>query len=293
MASPTVAPSERTPAGRRAQRSRLRPGRIAVFIFLSLITVAVLFPIAYVFNESLISAAGLRNGTLLAIPPSLDSLSEVWRRSGMPLSFINSLIYSSGSVIALWVVGSMAAYAGTKLKMKGRNALLFGIVLFLALPFQTILYPLFAQIKDLGWVNERYGLIVVMTAFGLPVTIFQFAAYFRSLPNEVVEAAKIDGASALRTLFQVILPMSMPVLAITGVLNAIWTWNAIYLPLILITKRDNQTMVVTLAQLVGESGVTNTTAASIAVLGMLPMVIFFLIAQRTIIKGMASGAVRG
>jgi len=293
MGRPVVAPTAKAPAGRPAQGPRLRPGPVAVVLSLSLIAIVVLFPVAYVANYSLIGVESLRSGTSLAFPPSLEPLSEVWRRSGMPLSFANSLIYSGGSVVLLWLVGSMAAYAGTKMKVRGRNALLFGIVLFLALPLQTILYPLFAQVKDLGWVNERYGLIVVMTVFGLPLTAFQFAAYFRTLPNEVIEAAKMDGASAWQTLFRVVLPMSTPVLALTGVSNALWTWNALFLPLILITKRDQQTMVVTLAQLQGESGVTNSTAAAIAVLGMIPMLAFFLFAQRAIIKGMASGAVRG
>lgn len=275
----------------RVERSSARWALTTLFGVLALL---VLVPVIYVVGTSVRPLADIQASPLgLPTSPVLDALSEVWNRSGMPRSIVNSTLISAGSAITMGICASMAAYAFVFAPFRGARAVFLVIIAGSMLPAQAILYPLFTQLLNAGLINTFPGVILAQSSFGLPLTTFAFAAYFRSLPGELVEAAAIDGASSLRTLVHVILPMSGPIVATTGILNFVWTWNDLLLPLIILQDQENQTLIQTLSLLPGQAGIDENVLAATAVIGMVPLIGLFLIAQRRIVAGMTAGAVKG
>lgn len=166
------------------------------------------------------------------------------------------------------------------------------ILLALFVPLQAMLVPFFLVMRQLGLLNNYAGLVLAQTAFSVPVTTFLFASYFRGLPGEVLEAAKVDGATTLRTIWSVVMPMSRPALATTGILVFVGTMNSFLLPLLVMSKPELQVLIVNLALARGQYFVEPTLSAAGVVYGIVPMLIIGLFAQRFLIKGATAGAVK-
>jgi ABC-type glycerol-3-phosphate transport system permease component len=156
------------------------------------------------------------------------------------------------------------------------------------------MFPLFVSFRDFGLVNTYHGLILGFVVFGIPLTTFQFAAYFKTLPREVLDAARVDGASALQSLFRVVLPMSKPILAVTGIINFVWTWNDVLLPFLVTQDSDKKPLVAQLAVITQSQFVSSSipVLAAAAVLGFAPTVIVYVLAQRQVVRGLTAGAVK-
>ena len=212
----------------------------------------------------------------------------------MPRSLINSIITSVGAVIILWIVCGLAAYAFTLLRFRGQSVLFLVVLSTLLIPVQVIMFPLFAEFRNFGLVNTYHGMILGFVVFGIPLTTFQFAAYFKTLPRETVDAARADGASALETLRFVVLPMSKPILAVTGIINFVWTYNDVLLPFLLITDSEVKPLVAQLAVITQSQFFASSVPvlAAAALLGFAPTVVVYLIAQRQIVRGITAGAVK-
>ena len=134
--------------------------------------------------------------------------------------------------------------------------------------------------------------MLTYVGFGIPLTTLLFAAYFRRLPRSVLEAARVDGASTLKILFQMVLPMSMPVVVTTGIFNVIWTWNELFLPLVLIQDPAKETFIQRLSLVPGQYATNQADIAAAAVVGMIPLLLVYLVAQRFVIRGMTAGALK-
>jgi ABC-type glycerol-3-phosphate transport system permease component len=158
-------------------------------------------------------------------------------------------------------------------------------------PFQTIVAPIYQELLQFGLLDTYRGLILVFVGFGMPVTAFIFAAYFQGLPDSLIEAARLDGASTFDILLRVILPMARPALAITGILNFVMVFNDLLTPLIVMQTDEKQLFVVGIAQALGRFPRPTWQAAGV-VIGLLPLTVTFLFAQRYLIRGITTGAVR-
>jgi ABC-type glycerol-3-phosphate transport system permease component len=257
------------------------------------IALAVIVPLLFTINTGLRSAADYGTNPLgVATHPTLSALQEVWGRADLPRTALNSAIVSFGSVTAMWLFASAAAYVFVFEPFRGSRGLFALLVASALVPVQAIMYPLFKVLLDLHLTNSYLGMIIAQTAFGIPLTVFAFAAYFRALPRELVDAAKVDGASAVRTLWHVILPMSKPILATTGVINLVWTWNDLLLPLLIMQQPDKQTLTQSLSLIPGQLGIVPGLAAAAALIGMAPLVLLFLVAQRQLVAGITQGAMK-
>jgi multiple sugar transport system permease protein len=257
------------------------------------LAVAVLYPIFFTINVALMTPAGFRETPFaLAWPPSSDALATIWDRARIPRSLTNSLGVSAASVMLLWIVGSLAGFAVAKLRFPGRNLMFMVILLPLLIPLQAILVPFFLVMKQLGLLNQHIGLILAYAAFLAPITTFMFAAYFRGIPPEVTDAAKVDGASTLRMLWSVILPMSLPALALTGVLNFVSTMNQLMLPILIMSNPERQVLMVNLAMVRGQWEAEPTLSAAGTLFGILPMLVIGLVGSRYLVKAAVAGAVK-
>ena len=279
--------------GPRPTRKLLGGSRLPKIALLTAFAAATILPLLVTLNTSLKSHADwIRDPFSVAFPPSLDSLTDVWNRALLPGSVLNSLLITSLGVVSLWVVCVPAAFAVTRLHFPGRDLALLLLLAAVLVPLQTILQPLFALANNIGLVDQYYGLAIAYVAFGVPLTTFQLAAYFKYLPSETLEAARIDGASTLSMIWHVVLPMSGPVLATTGIINFVWIWNDLLLVVLLTSSPRHQTLTATLALIPGQYGVSAPILAASAIVGILPIAAFYLIAQRHIVRGLTAGAVK-
>ncbi len=273
-------------------RERMPRGPIVAAMILALLAIAVLIPVLYTVATAFGRPSGAEYG-----PEATDlfwAIKSAWDLGLMPGSLINSLVTSVGAVISLWLVCSMAAYAFVFLQFRGRNLLFLLVLATLLIPVQVIMFPLFVQVRTLDLVNTQIGLIIGFLVFGIPLTTFQFAAYFRTLPRETIDAARVDGASTAQTLFRVVLPMSRPILAVTGIINFVWTYNDILLPFLIIQDSEKKPLVAQLAIITQSQYFSSSlpALAAAALLGFAPTVVVYLVGQRQIVRGMVSGAIK-
>lgn len=225
---------------------------------------------------------------LLPLPGSLtwENYDLILSRAGRVLRwFLNSSIYALVSVVLVLLLSSMAGYAFAKKRFTGRTVIFWTTLAMLMVPFQVTLVPLFILVSRLGWVNSYWGLIIP----GLATTqgIFLMRQFIAQLPDELFEAAKLDGASELRIFFQIVLPLVRPALATLGVFVFLWHWNDFLWPLVVAQQDSMRTLTVGLATLQSEQSPLGVVMAS-AVVSFVPSLIVFLVLQRFYVQGIAS-----
>lgn len=217
---------------------------------------------------------------------------EAWGRGNFSTYFMNSVLVTTASVIIVLVIGSLAAYPLGRYAFKGRDWLLLYFLSGLMLPIRLGILPLFFLMRELGLLNTLWSLIFVYSASGLPFTIFVLSNFFKTIPKELEEAARLDGASEIRIYAQVMLPLIRPALATVAIFNFIPWWNDFFFPLIFIRVERFKTLPLGLFSFFGEH--SNNWALLFAGLTItaLPLLILYLFASQQIIKGLTSGALK-
>jgi len=222
-------------------------------------------------------------------PPLLPSSStthnyhELFARTGMGGNFANSLLVSLGITVGSLLLNTMAGYAFAKLNFVGRERLFQVLMAALVIPAQVAMLPLFLLMKQLGLV------ISFASVFG----IFLVRQYARSIPDELLEAARIDGAGELRIFFQIVLPMLKPVLVTLAIFTFMGAWNDFMWPLIVLTDQEHYTLPVALATLSREHIMDVEMMMAGAVVTVVPVLALFLVLQRYYIQGLLLGSVKG
>ena len=238
------------------------------------------------------------SSSLFTFPPNFDlrSLSlanfkAVFGTGNVPRYAMNSLIVATTSSILTVIGSSMAGFALAKYRFFGRRFVFLLIISVLLIPLQVLMVPVFLILKTLGWINSLLGIIVppAATATGT----FMMRQYIVGIPDELLEAARIDGASDWKIYRHIILPLSAPALGAVGILSFTWRWNDYLWPLIVIGNQKNFTLQLSLANLVGTNTVEWGTLLAYATLAMLPVLAVFLCFQRYFLKGSLSGGVKG
>ena len=205
--------------------------------------------------------------------------------------FANSLVVTLASVAGNLVFCSLAGYAFARLRFFGRDVIFIVLLATLMVPFQVTMIPTFLIVQHLGLVNSLGALIApnLVTPFG----IFLLRQFFRTLPIDLEEAARIDGCSRLGVLFRVVLPLSMPALATLGIVTFLWTWNDFLWPLIAISSTDQSTVQLGLASFQGAHQTRWTLLMAGNVVALAPMLLVFVVAQRWFVQSLASTGVKG
>lgn len=236
--------------------------------------------------------------SLFIFPPNFDprgfslvNFRAVFATGDVPRYALNSLIVATSSSLITVVASSMAGFALAKYRFLGRQFIFMVIVSVLLIPLQVLMVPVFLILKTLGWINTLIGIIIppAATATGT----FMMRQYIVGIPDELLEAARIDGASDWRIYCRIILPLSAPALGAVGILSFTWRWNDYLWPLIVINNQQNYTLQLSLANLVGTNTVEWGTLLAYATLAMIPVLVVFICFQRYFLKGSLSGAVKG
>ena len=205
----------------------------------------------------------------------------------------NSLLIAMGSVVLSTLIASMAAFAFAHIKFFGSKFLMSYLMLGLLFPSATAILPLFIKMRDLGMLDSHLGIIIVQVAFSLSFSVLLFHNFFKELPKELVDAARMDNCGYIRIYWYVTLPLCLPIIATVGVFNFVGSWNNFLLPLIALNSDAKYTWPLGIMQFQGEFGSDWPRILAFLTLSILPAVAFFLLAQRYIISGLTGGAVKG
>ncbi|WP_305804611.1 carbohydrate ABC transporter permease [Stenotrophomonas sp. YIM B06876] len=246
----------------------------------------------------MLSVSFMPSGEASHFPPPLlpstfsgDNYRELFARTGMAGNFRNSLLVSVLITLGSLLLNTLAGYAFAKLRFAGRERIFQALLAALVIPAQVAMLPLFLLMKQLGLVNSFGGVVVpaLASVFG----IFLVRQYARSIPDELLEAARIDGASEGRIFFQIVLPMLKPVLVTLAIFTFMGAWNDFMWPLIVLTDQEHYTLPVALASLSREHIMDVEMMMAGAVVTVLPVLLLFLLLQRHYIQGLLLGSVKG
>lgn len=270
--------------------------RILSGAFLLAFTLSVLLPLLWALMSSVKPGSEIL-GQPWALPSVLrfDNYGRAWGEAGIGRAFLNSLMVTVGTLIVLLPIGAMAAYVLAKYAFRGAKALLATFLGGMMFPHFLVIVPLFLLMRDLRMLDTVYGLIVVYIAYSLSFTVFVLVGFFVNLPDELAEAAMLDGCGHATTFWKVMLPLARPGLIVVGIFDAIGLWNEYGLALVLLPSEANQTLPVGIARLTMTQQYQSDWGALFAglVIVMLPVLVVYSFFREKIHETMLAGAVKG
>ncbi|HET8655460.1 MAG TPA: carbohydrate ABC transporter permease [Longimicrobiaceae bacterium] len=272
---------------RRALRS------VALHAVLVLGAALAVLPLLWMLSASLMPA-----GEANSYPPRLlpsrvtfEHYATLFTRLDLGRDFLNSAVIALTVTLVSLLVNSLAGYAFAKLRFRGRDRLFRMLSAGLVVPVQVAMLPLFLLMKELGLINTYWGVIIPAAAsiFG----IFLIRQYTLALPDDLLDAARVDGASELRIYASIVVPVIAPILATLAIWTFLSTWNDFMWPLIVLSDQSRYTLPVALANLVGEHAQDTELMMAGSVLTLLPVLLVFLFLQRYYVRGITVGSVKG
>ncbi len=296
--SPVTAPAPPTPAPARTRRASLAsPGsrglRILCAVALTVIAIAFLLPFGWLVLASFDAGA-----TLNAKLPEVWTLSNFQkvataRTAGVPL--LNSLLLSLGSAAITVACAVLAAYPLSRFRMRMNDAFMYGILFGTCLPITAMMVPVYALFVQLNLLDTRFGTIAFLAATGLPMAIFMTKSFMDSVPISLEEAAWVDGATSMRTLWSVVLPLMRPGLAVVFVFNFVGVWGNFFVPFILLLSPEKHPAAVSIFSFFGAYGaVAYGQLAAFSLLYSVPVLVLYVIVQKFLGGGFnLAGAVKG
>ncbi|HFQ95365.1 MAG TPA: carbohydrate ABC transporter permease [Anaerolineae bacterium] len=230
-----------------------------------------------------------KNPVGLPTSPSFDSFVKAWEEASFNIYFFNSLVITVLSVLLATAVSALAGYMLGRYKFRGSMLLTAYFLAGLMLPFRLAIVPLFLLLNDMGLIDNRLGLILVYAATGIPFSIFILSSFFRQLPQELSEAARIDGAGEFTIFGRIMLPLVRPALATVIVFQFVPLWNDFFFPLVLLRSTDKWTLPVGMTRFFGEFQADWSTLFAGLIITTLPLIVIFLLATKQIIAGLTAG----
>lgn len=223
---------------------------------------------------------------------SLTNLEAVWTGTNFVRYLANSVIVTGAATLVILVTGTMAAYAIARYRFRGNGLVLMFFLSGMTVPLKLAVIPLFIQLDALGLVNSQAGLVLVYVAMGIPSAVFIMTGFLRSLPRELEESARIDGAGELRVMVSIMLPLARPAMVIVAIQNAVPIWNDFFFPLILITSDSLKTLPQGLTVFMGEFTTNWGVLFTGLSLSALPVTLVYIALSRQFIAGLTQGAVK-
>jgi len=277
-------------------KAHARPASMVIHACLFIVVVAWLVPSVGLLLTSFRSPADISSSgwwTILAHPHlTLDNYRAVLNSLGFQRAFLNSVVIAVPATVLPVGIAALAAYGFAWGRFPGRNAVFMCVVALMVVPLQTAFVPALRIFGALG-ISGSYGAIwIAHTAFGLPFAIFLLRSFFALLPHEILESARIDGASEFRVFRSIVLPLSSPALASMTVLQFLWVWNDLLMALVFVQDDSKQPLTVAAARMLGTYGQEfNLLSASAVLLMVVPVAVFVLL-QRHFVRGIVAGAIK-
>lgn len=262
------------------------------YILLFLLAALFIFPMLWMIVSSMKPEADVYNNltSFKAFLPSFNPVNwfktyqEVVERFSVATYMLNSIFYGLTFALGSIVVNSLAGFAFAKINFKGKK-IIFGFLLaLLIIPMETVLIPQFTIVNNLGLVNHRIA--VILPAMASVFNIYLFRNFFIAIPDEIIESAKLDGASILTIFFKIMLPMSKPAIATVGVLSFIGSWNDYIWPLMVLTDRSKFSIQVAITTINTTQPVLINQVMAVLTLSTIPLIIVYIVAQKYILQGL-------
>jgi sn-glycerol 3-phosphate transport system permease protein len=272
----------------------LSPTRLLGHLAIVLLIVVIGLPVFWMATGSIKSLQEIRTFPPIWWPATVrwDNYPAAWRSAPFDRFFVNSIVTTVLASGAKLVNAVLCAYALAFLRFPGRNVVFMIILAALMIPVQVTILPNYLTLADLGWLNTYQGLVV--PEFGVAFGTFLLRQHFLTLPREVLDAAKVDGAGHLRTMWSIALPLSRPILATLTLLTAVGRWNEYLWPLIVTSTKEMRTLPIGIAWMYDVEGNTQWGVVMAGVMMViLPVLILFIWTQKHLVEGIASGAVKG
>jgi len=281
------------PAAREQRNRRLR-GWWLVYLPLGILLVFAVAPLLLAWFAAFKTAPQMLEAPFgPRWPPTLVNLREAWTVGRFGVYFRNSVIISVADVIGMLLIATPAGYAFARLRFPGRTVLLYVLLIGLTIPVAAIIIPLYLTMRDFRLLDSYGSVIIADIALAAPIFVFIMRAFFKDLPRELDDAARVDGASEFQVFRQIMLPLAKPGLITVALLEFLWSWNDLLLPLVFLVSDDKRTLPVGMLFFQGQfTSDYKLMSAGVLILS-LPVTILFLVFQRDFVKGLASGALKG
>ena len=266
-----------------------------MYFIVIIFAVLAIYPIFWLIIQSLKTTQDYMRISKLAFPTRwfYKNYPIAWVTGKFGILIINSILYTSVTVFSILILSFMAAFAFAKLPSRLTPLLHGSFIIGILLTLQSILVPLFLMINAVSLYNTRLGVIIPYIGTGLPMAVYLGTEYIKGIPNSIIESARIDGAKYLLIFWKIIMPIAAPVAATVVILGITGTWNEFMLINILVSKIELKSLPVGVNQFSGALASDFGKQFSALVIGMTPMVVFYLVFRKQITKGVSAGAVKG
>lgn len=288
--SPPGEPTTRSPRNRR----RSRPSAV-VTITAAIGALIWITPLVLLIVSALRPLSDFLSNGPVSWPQELTlaNFPEAWEAGQFGTAYLNSTFLLVVKVPLGVFVAALLAYALAKLEFPFRNLILFSVVLGMTIPIYIAIVPLFTMLRTVGMTDSILGIIPPYVAFGLPLQVLILQAFFRRVPRELIEAARIDGAGDLRIFFRLVIPLSVPALVTVAILDGVATWNELFLALSLLSSEENRTIPLGLLNFQGQFATNYTGLAAGILIAVIPILVLYMLLQKYIVGGLTAGATKG
>lgn len=266
---------------------------VAIMAVLSVYTAYAAGPLIWVAMLSLRTTSEISDNPY-ALPTTLhfEKYASAWSASNYAVYFGNSVIVTVSAVVLVTLIGSMAAHCLARFHFPGNRVVLFLILSSLIFPPQIIMLSLFQLLVSYGLFNTRVGLVLVYVALQLPLTVYILESFFSRLPQDLFDAAKMDGYSSAEIFWRITLPMGLPAIATTVILNCINMWNEFLFAVVLISDDDKRTLPLGIQKFYGDQIQDTGMIATGVMISVLPIIVVYVLFSEKMIQGMTAGAVK-
>ncbi|WP_193596920.1 carbohydrate ABC transporter permease [Microbacterium sp. YJN-G] len=293
LATPATVPA-RTPGKNKRNRTRRGVSAWVVVTVLFGCALLMLFPFWLALINAFKPGAEYIETGPITIPTQLDftAIVDFWIGVDFNEKLLNSVVISGSVALLAAAISLLSAFAIGIGRIKGRVWVLAVFMLAFTIPQEALVYPLFIVTRELGLYDTQLGVILILAVLQSAFGTYMLSSVLGAFPQEVLEAARIDGATRRQVLWHIVFPLTRPTLAVLVTFFFIWTWNDFFLPLVLLPSAANQTVSVALGALSGQYTSDPTALAAASLAGILPALIFFILFQRTLMRGVNLGAVK-
>jgi len=277
-----------------AHTRRRGAARWVVLAVLIVLLLGTLFPFFLALINAVKNGADYAANGPLALPRSIDltAMIKFWNTVDFTRKLLNSVLISTLVAVFAVLLSLLNAYAIGIGKVRGGRYLLVVLLMGIMVPQESIVYPIYYMTKSIGLYDNILAVIVIFAVLQSAFGTYLLSSVLTTFPRDIIEAAEIDGANRWQILWLVVIPILRPTLMVLATFFFIWTWNEFLLPLVLLISNNNQTVSVAMGILQGQNMSDPITIPAASLLGIAPTVIFFLVFQRTLTRGIVAGAVK-
>lgn len=263
--------------------------------FVGLVVFFALAPIGWTLITSLKREEDILTRDLQYIPQrvTFDNYIAIWNRSGFTKLISNSAATTAITLLVCLTLGSLTAYAFSRYRFRGRNTLMLVYLVIRMFPAVMLIFPLYILLRSLKLLDSSFGLAMAYTTFLLPLCVWMMKGFFDAIPPDLEEAARIDGCTRIGALTRIVLPLARSGLIATGVFIGISSWNEYLFALMLTTSQGSRTWPVGLQLMIGEFQLSWGQFSAGGIISIIPVIVFFALVQRSLIRGITAGAMKG